>query len=286
MKIINAIGNADIVKEFYETTGVKTSYLISYPYLKGQAIKLTKTYRPFIDLLFLDSGAFSIFKGVSKVNVSEYSLYINRYGEAFDEIFNLDEDFSNPEVNLRNQQYLVDHLPPGRKRPVPVIHDPKDPFEEVKSYLGLGYDYIAVGSTMKSKNKLFEQIKKEFPDLKVHLFGDLNRKTLIAHKPYSADSTGYVIAAGQGNICYWHPSEQKEYMLYLGERDKEEDQIQGKEGGKVFHFKDFKYRKEVEAFLAKTFNYTYGDLLAQKEKQWIVNMYFNTLLENYINSLP
>jgi hypothetical protein len=105
MKIVNAINHAEIVREFYERTGgTKTSYLISYPYLKGQAYKLTKTYRPFIDLLFLDSGAFSIFKGVSKVNVSEYSLYINRYGEAFDEVFNLDEDFSNPEVNLRNQQ--------------------------------------------------------------------------------------------------------------------------------------------------------------------------------------
>ena len=286
MKIVNAIGHAEIVREFHERTGIKASYLISYPYLKGQAIKLTKTYRPLIDLLFLDSGAFSIFKGVSKVNVSEYSLYINRYGEAFDEVFNLDEDFSNPEINLRNQQYLVDHLPPGRKRPIPVIHDPKDPFEEVKSYVGLGYDYIAIGSTMKSKAKLFEQIKKEFPLLKIHLFGDLTRKTLKDYKPYSADSTGYVIAAGQGSINYWHPGEQKEYMLYLGERDKNETQIQGKEGGKIFHFKDFKYRKEVETFLSETFKYTYPDLLRSKEKQWIVNMFFNKQLEDFINSLP
>jgi len=285
MKIVNAIGNADIVKEFYETTGVKASYLISYPYLKGQAIKLTKTYRSMIDLLFLDSGAFSIFKGVSKVNVAEYSLYINRYGEAFDEVFNLDEDFSNPEVNLRNQLYLVDHLPPGRKRPIPVIHA-KDPFEELKTYTGLGYDYIAIGSTMKSKAKLFEQIKKEFPELKVHLFGDLTRKTLKDYKPYSADSTGYVVTAGQGNISYWHPGEQKEYVLYVGERDKKEGEVQGKEGGKVFHIKDFKYRKEVETFLSETFNYTIRDLLVSKEKQWVVNLHFNKQLEDYINSLP
>jgi hypothetical protein len=259
--------------------------MIAFHYLKGQVEKLTKTYRHMIDLLYLDSSAYSVYKGTIKVSVSGYSLWVNRYGEPFDEIFNLDDDFSDPERNLQHQLYLEKNLPAGRKKPIPVVHDPVDPFEEVKMYVGLGYDYIGIGSTMKSKDKLFNQIKKEYPDLKVHLFGDLTRKTLITHKPYSADSTGYAESAKRGTILYWHEGEQKEYGLDLGERDRKADEKPGKGGGKIVKLKDFKYRKEFEEFLFKTFKYRTRDLIASSEAKWVVNCYFMKQLEDYINGL-
>ncbi len=285
MKILNSIGSAEIVKLVYEKTGVKVNYMISYNYLRGQVHKLTKEYRHMFDLLYLDSGAYSVFTGKTKISVSEYSLWINRYGNLFDEVFNLDEDFSDPELNLRNQLYLVRNLPPGRKKPIPVVHDPDDPFEEVKTYVGLGYDYIAIGSTMKSKDKLFNQIEKQYPNLKIHLFGDLNRKTLVTHKPYSADSSTFAQAAARGITLYWHQGEQKEYQLDLGERDKKADEKLGKEGGKAVQLRNFKYRKEFEEFLFKTFQYKSRDLMGPADAKWVVNCYFMKQLEDHVNGL-
>jgi len=278
MNIVNAIGNAEIVKMFFGKTGIKLNYLISYQYLKGQAYKLVKLYRHMIALLFLDSGAYSYSKGISKITLSEFSLYFNRYGTHFDEVFSFDQDFLDPEVNLRNQLYLVKNLPAGRKPPIPVIHDPHDPFGELKSYQELGYSYVAIGSTQRIKDDVFKRIKEEYPDLKLHMFGTLNRKMLMTHRPYSADSTGYAQAAARGSILYWHPGEKKEYQIDVGERDKND--------AKIPHFKKFKYRREVEEFLFKTFNYEYRDLLVSTDAKWLTNCYFFKQLEDYINSLP
>ena len=63
MKIFPAIQNAKIVRDFFEKTGVKLNVLISYQYLNGQANKLVKDYRDMINLLYLDSGAYTANKG-------------------------------------------------------------------------------------------------------------------------------------------------------------------------------------------------------------------------------
>ena len=59
MKIFAAIVDAETVRMFYDKTGIKLIYLISYHYLKGQAYKLTNEYRNMIKSLYLDSGAYS-----------------------------------------------------------------------------------------------------------------------------------------------------------------------------------------------------------------------------------
>ena len=138
---------------------------------------------------------------------------------------------------------------------------------------------------MKSKDNLFKQIKAEYPNLKIHLFGDLTRKTLVTHKPYSADSTGYAQAAARGIVLYWRQGEQKEYQLDLGERDKKGDEKPEKEGGKIFQLKNFKYRKEFEEFLFQTFQYKSRDLMVSTDAKWVVNCYFMKQLEDYVNSL-
>jgi hypothetical protein len=79
-------------------------------------------------------------------------LWINRYGNLWDEVFNLDAYFSDPERNLENQLYLEKNLPAGRKKPIPVVHDPVNPFGELKMYVEMGHTFIGVGSTMELKD--------------------------------------------------------------------------------------------------------------------------------------
>ena len=74
MKLFAAINEAEVVKNFYEKTGIKLNYLISYYYLEGQAYKLVKEYRSMIQDLYLDSGAYSVETGRSKISITELSL--------------------------------------------------------------------------------------------------------------------------------------------------------------------------------------------------------------------
>ena len=123
MKIINAIDNANTVPAYFEKTGHKLNILVSYPYLKGNALKLTKQYRDKIDLLYLDSGAYSVSKGTFNLTVSEYAMFLARYGALFDAYFNLDDKFDDPQHNFNNQTYLESHLPRGAKKPIPRIFE-------------------------------------------------------------------------------------------------------------------------------------------------------------------
>lgn len=80
MKIFAAITDAKTVQMFYDKTGIKLNYLISYHYLKGQAYKLTAEYRHMIKSLYLDSGAFSVSTGISKITISNTCNILNSMG--------------------------------------------------------------------------------------------------------------------------------------------------------------------------------------------------------------
>ena len=118
MKIFAAIDDAEIIEKFFEKTNIKLNYLISYFYLDGQAYKLLHDYRSMINELYLDSGAFSVATGKSKITITEYSRYLKLYGNKFTQYFNLDDRFDDPDHNQSNQQYLEEHLS-GAKKPIP-----------------------------------------------------------------------------------------------------------------------------------------------------------------------
>jgi hypothetical protein len=276
MKICIAINDANIIPIFYDRTGRKLNVLTSYHYLRGQAVKLIKMYRSMFALFYLDSGAFSASTGKSTITIEEYAQYLNQYGVLFDETFNLDDKFHDPDHNWQNQVYLETHLSKRIKRPIPVLHA-DDAFKEFETYYA-DYPYIAVGSNQKAGDAFFKKIKAKYPKLRVHMFGNLNRKMLLKHRPFSADSSSFAKEAGFGLISYWRPTDKKEYRVRVGEREKGDK--------KIPHFMEFKYRKELEAFLHDTLGYEYRDLLSKKETQWIVNLYFLTEFEKYVNSLP
>ena len=128
-------------------------------------IRLTEEYRSMINELYLDSGAFSVAGGRSKITVTEYSKYLKLFGDRFDQYFNLDDQFDNPDHNQHNQQYLEENLPEGTKKPIPVVHDNNDPFAEFSYYVDLGHNYIAIGSTINIPDDTMAELKKPIPTL-------------------------------------------------------------------------------------------------------------------------
>ncbi len=275
MKIYNAVGSADILAEYHKKTKKKLNVLVAYPYLKGSAYKLTKEYRGMIESLYLDSGAFSVSKGKIKLSVSEYGRYIARYGRLFDEVFNLDDDFFDPMHNLTNQAYLEKLLPAGAKKPIPVIHDAEDPFEEFKGYVKQNHTYIAVGSSKRISPEVFKKITKKFPTVKIHMFGKLDRKMLAKYKPYSADASTWATAAGLGRFYYWDPEEKKEYLIVLNPEEKA--------SGKNVTYSEFPHKANLDRFLKDTFGYDHSQLVADSKARMVVNLHFFKQLEEMLN---
>jgi hypothetical protein len=279
MKIFAALDSAGTVQKFYEETEIKLNYLISYYYLDGQAYKLTDEYRGMINELILDSGAFSVAAGRSKITVTEYLKYLTLFGDRFDQYFNLDDQFNNPEHNQHNQGYLEGHLPQGAKKPIPVVHDTSDPFSEFSYYVDLGHEYIAIGSTINIPDDTMTRIRESFPAVKIHLFGKTSMKKLGTGHYYSADSTTWSEAAGFGDIWYWDPDENVPHKIYMGSTDRRD--------GESDHYKRFAKKDKVEAFLKNTFDFEYSDLLIKSGayNRRIVNLYYYKELENYLTSL-
>jgi len=278
MKILNAIYRAEIIPEFYKRTKIKLNLLISYHYAKGQAFKLTKKYRKMISLLYLDSGAFSVSTGKSIITISEYSKYINMFGHLFDEVFTLDDDFEDPFHNLCNHTYLVRHRTKKVKRPIPVVHYEKNPFKELEVYRNLGHNSIAIGSnsSKKSLDDFFKKVTDKYPDLRIHLFGKLDRKILSTCKPYSADASTWTQITTYNIIYYWDPIDKKECPIYVGGKEKK---LKSK---RIKHLRDFHHEKELREFLFKTFGYEEKDLLSSKIAQQVVNLYFFNQLEKIV----
>jgi hypothetical protein len=70
MNILHAVDSVEIVRIFFEKTGIKLKILIAYNYIKGNSWKLTDLYRKFVDLLYLDSGAFGAYTGKAKIDLN------------------------------------------------------------------------------------------------------------------------------------------------------------------------------------------------------------------------
>ena len=279
MKVFAALDEAETVRKFYEKKPIKLNYLISYYYLDGQAYRLTDVYREMINELYLDSGAFSVAAGRSKITVTEYLKYLTLFGDRFAQYFNLDDHFDNPEHNRHNQEYLEDNLPRGANKPIPVVHDNNDPFGEFRYYKTMGHDYIAIGSTTNIPAETMNRIKDTYPEVKIHLFGKIALKELETGYYYSADSTTWSDAAGFGDILYWDPDENEFHKIYMGSTDRRDDESD--------HYKRFAKKDKVEAFLKDTFDFEYSDLLTKSGayNRRIVNLYYYKKLEDYLTGL-
>jgi len=287
MIIYQAIAFAETVKQFYERLKrpIKLNILISYVYLAGNAVKVLKSYRDMIDNVCLDSGAYSVFTKKANISVTEYLAYIKRYGHLFTTVFTLDDKFDDPDHNLENQKFLENGLEGQNWKLVPCIHDATDPIGEIKTYIGMGHDYIALGSLgirEKFSQKVLDVVKAKFPDIRFHLFGSLNRETLITFRPYSADASSWAAQAGKSAIYYWDDVDRQEYSIDLESRIK----IAGKNAGKTVTYSNFHHKAELDMFLLRTFNYQYEDLVNSSLPRQVVNLYYIHQLQEMINNTP
>lgn len=287
MIIYQAIDAADVIKHFYNVTNgqIKLNVLISYVYLPGNALKVTKTYRHMIDNLCLDSGAYSVFTKKANISVTEYLTYIKRYGDLFDTVFTLDDKFDDPEHNLRNQNFLEQGLEGKTWKPVPCIHDAGDPLGEIQTYIDQGHDYIALGSLgirQKIDASVLDPLKEKFPHVRFHLFGSLNREILFKYRPYSADASSWAAQSAKTSIYYWDDIDQREYEIDLESRIKTDK----KSTGKIFLYSDFHHKDQLDEFLWDTFNYRYEDLLNASAPRQMVNLYYLHQLQERINNTP
>ena len=276
--IFQAIVDADTVPMFFDKTGIKLNYLIAFNNIKGQSWKLTDQYRDRINLLFFDSGAFRASSGKIAISASGYLGYLKLYGHKYVAVCNLDDRFDDPGHNLQNQLYLERGLAGTNIRPVPVIHDKNDPFGEFELYAGMEHPFIAIGSagSRSDKDLLLTQAKAKYPDVKIHLFGDLDKYLLEKHRPFSADSASWAHQAGKGGgIYYWRPSEHRQYQFNVGGRDI----VKGSP-----HIKSPLLWEEIRAFLYDTFRYEYNDLF-KYQVRFILNLYSLKQYEDYLNSL-
>lgn len=280
MKIIQAIVNADTVPMFFDKTGIKLDIMISYAYQRGNISKLVKTYRSMIKSLYLDSGAYSVFFGGTPIDVNEYGTFLKKFGHHFDYTFSLDDSLDDWEHNLDNLTLLESMLKEKSWRPIPVVHDPVDPFREFQIYEQMGHEYIALGSMGKKKKiplRVLGQIRETYPEIKVHMFGNVNIEMLKKHRPYSADSAGWAHQGGYGGIYYWIPSENKSATLSVGSVNTP--------ASKKISIKKSKYRDEIEVFLREMFGYTFDSIISDPKQRWVVNLYYYTQVEAYLNSL-
>ncbi len=276
MKILQAISDANIIPKFFEKTGKKLNALLSYPFIKGNAYEMTKKYREMIDLLYFDSGAYSIYKGTAHHNLWDYIKYISRYGNLFDEVFNFDDDFDDPVHNREQFNILSDKV--LDKKIIPVIHDNENPLEEIGIYVeNFGCDYIAIGSTQKLGDNFFTQVKEKYHDLRLHMFGNLNRKMLADHNPFSADVATYAHMSTFDMIYYWDDIDQKQCQIKVGRRKEKSE-------SKTTYFKTFPHRTNLEAYLKANLDFRYEDLLKSEDNLRIVNLLYLVQLEETLNA--
>jgi len=280
MDLYLAIVHPDTVRMFYEKTGIKANFLISYAYQEGNISKLVKTYRHMIKKLAIDSGAYSVITGKKKIPLREYIEFLLRYGDYFDICFSLDDRFDDAEHNLENQMQLENALRDKLWKPIPVIHDFEDPYKEFELYVGLGHDYVAIGSMgarKKVPQEVIAKIKENYPEIKTHLFGDLNLAKLKKFRPFSADSAGWAHQGGKGgSIMYWRRSENKAYIYNVGAIDSTINQ--------KYHLKNSSFYDEIMHFI-EPFGFTYPSLVSSANDRWVLNMYFFTQVEDYLTNL-
>lgn len=279
--ILLAIGSVATIEAFYKLTKVMLNVLVSYPFLNGQTSRLVKVSRHMMLALYLDSGAFSANQGRVKITISEYSRFINMFGHYFTEAFTLDDKFDDPDHNAAQQWYLEENLEDGVKKPIPALHEKVNVFDEIRMYHDAGHRYLAVGSDRSDVNAIFEFIAKEFPDVALHLFGNLNRELLYRWHPRSADSAGWVHQAKTGIVNYLEPNEKKEYLISFAKRLSPGDK------GTVIQYKQFiEEHKEFEDFLHNTFGYSIDKLAGpDPTPKQMVNLYFYKQLEDHLNTM-
>ena len=163
--------------------------------------------------VFLDSGAFSVWKKGMSVNIQDYIDFIHKYKHLINVYANLD-DMNSPDKTWENQREMERQ----GLNPLPVYHI-GEPYKYFK--MALEYEYFAVGGVVfKGRGVLYRGLVDIFstvcpasnnfmPTHKVHGFALTSPILAVTFPWYSVDSTSWVLYGKYGVILI--PAELKNY---------------------------------------------------------------------------
>lgn len=178
--------------------------------------------------LFIDSGAWSAHSKGKQIDVDEYVSFINKYDDyitifaqvdkipgEFRKHKTIEQKLEAPKLSWENYLYMKDRVV-SRDKLLPVFHQGEDFkwLEKILEYrhedTGKPIPYIGISPANDSPipgklayiDKCFEIIKKSSnPNVKTHAFGMTSLNILEKYPFTSADSTTYLMAALNGEIC-------------------------------------------------------------------------------------
>jgi len=253
--------------------------LISLAYNMNEWKTFLVKFRHMIGVLFGDSGAWSSAQGTSDISLDKVIFLFSRYGPLVDLYSNFDSNFSEQgfEDNISNQLKMER----AGLFPIPVIHNFFS--KEIEYYIESGkYNWLALGSSQSSNfdniRYAVDKIKGLNPNIKIHWFGGSKYEWMVRLPIASCDTTSWARSGQFGKINFYNPQKGKSDLIYIGGRLRE-----FKEG--EYHFVTYPWRKDVEEYLYKNFNFTYRDLLGYDDKvnMQLVNTRFYVELEKRIN---
>jgi hypothetical protein len=168
--------------------------------LHSFALTKRTTWSPWWRRLFIDSGAFSVWKSGKSVDIQKYLSYINEWEPYFErtvfaslDVIGDPNDPSAHEQSFSNYKWLYDRVPKGVVL-IPVVHfgEPLhliDRYAEYTSYIGLGG---SVGKSSEQRMRVLDKVFHRYPDpqkMGFHGFGVTAPKLITAFPWKSIDST-------------------------------------------------------------------------------------------------
>ena len=159
--------------------------------------------------IFLDSGAYSVFKSRQVVSLDSYIKFIHRFGKYFSTYANLDV-IGDVKGTLRNQKEMEKQ----GLVPLPCFHS-GEPLKYLHYYID-NYPYFALGGVagkLKGADAISSWLDQIFSwvgdKTKVHGFGITSVKLMLRYPWFSVDSTSWLKLGGCGKVYVakpWSPS--------------------------------------------------------------------------------
>jgi hypothetical protein len=175
--------------------------------------------------LFLDSGAFTLFRTKTKGELREffrseafreyaaaYAAFVKDNSDTIDVYATIDAIF-DPELTWEIHRHLEQH----GLRPCPVVHYGSD-VKWVGRYVEAGYDMIALGGLAakmradrgRTLSQVTDWLDRVFslvcpkpsrlPRVKIHGFGVMSHPLLVRYPWWSTDSTSWFMIGNHGHI--------------------------------------------------------------------------------------
>ena len=242
------------------------------------------------NLLFIDSGAYSVAHAGKTVEIDDYISYINShadYCDAFAELDSIPYPVLNHETSIKSinesyANYLYMHervVCPEKLLYVFHFGEPQDKFLEIintpingklPEYIGIGGRH---GVSTKAQEKYFERMfdiikHSNNPNIKVHAFGMTVLDLLERYPFYSADSTTWLMLGINGNIIT-----RKNGIVSVAQKSLNDAQS--------FLNLDSKHQTEVIEELTK-YGFTLNEVINDYKRRLIWNVqYFKEWADNY-----